>query len=342
MWDRRLDKPGPESIIPGMNAHKTALYSVLRWRVNPLIALVVVGAATACTGSEADPSESAALDDAGRTMRAAFASDRAGDLDLYLLTPGADDVDALVVAPGSQYGPSWRPDGAALVYDSEVDDNTEVWRVAVDGTDPVQLTDRPGYDGGASYSPDGAQIVFVSDRDALVDGHSGRDLWLMNADGSDPIRLSTNEHYEGAPRFSPSGDRIAFCRQIRLEDGTQDGEIFVMDADGSNERRVTHTPGFDCLPDWSPDGTLLAFHRCVDGRCWIYALAPDGEAEAVRVSPDSLPGQWPRWAPNGGWIAYTTTKDEQTDIWAVRPDGSQAHALTTHPARDEVLAWQPR
>ncbi|MGD8363241.1 MAG: hypothetical protein PVJ04_17570, partial [Gemmatimonadota bacterium] len=263
-----------------------------------------------------------------------------GTMDLFLHARDSDDAEMVSSHPASMYGPSWAPDGSHILFTIETAEQSDVYSIRPDGTGRTNLTSREGYDGNASYSPEGETIVFVSTREALADGHAGRDLWLMDADGSNVRPLTRNQMYEGAPRFSPDGEWVAFCRQIPLEDGSQDGEIFLIDRLGSQEVRVTREPGFDCLPDWSPDGRMLTFHRCREDGCFIVVADSDG-SHPRRVTDDEFGGQWPRWSPDGEWIAYTSERNGQTDIWVVRPDGSETRQVTHSPGRDEVAAWNP-
>lgn len=305
------------------------MHSLTRLGLTLFPAVLASGAAAQEQATATDPSAEVL----------AIASDRGGDLDLYIGTPGGE-WRPLVQDSGVQYAPSWSFDGAHVVYESNETGHWELFRVAADGSGKTRLTERDGYDGNASYSPDGLRIVFASTRDSVVEGNAGRDLWRMGANGEGRGRLTRNDMYEGGPRISPDGRRVAFCRQIQTPNGP-DGEIFAMDLNGLNETRVTRVSGFDCMPDWSPDGSLIAFHRCQRGGCAIHVVRPDGTDER-RVSPDSVPGQWPRWSPDGEWIAYTSTREDQTDIWAVRADGSETRRLTSSPARDEAAAWRPR
>lgn len=288
------------------------------------------------------PAGEAAPDDSSPTeYTLVLSSDRGnGTMDLYLHTLGSAEWRPVATDPNSLYGPSWAPDGSRILFTQEAGGDSEVYAVAPDGSGRTNLTNREGYDGNGSYSPDGRTIVFVSTRDALAEGHAGRDLWLMDADGSNVRALTRNAMYEGGPRFSPDGARIAFCRQISIDEETRDGEIFVIDRDGGNEVRITTEPGFDCLPDWSPDGQMLAFHGCREDGCFIFVSRSDG-SDLRRVTNDEYGGQWPRWSPDGKWIAYTSARDDQTDIWLARPDGSETRRVTDHPGRDEVADWQP-
>lgn len=301
------------------------------------VAMVAIGVSIGCQSTDETPLEGDAPEEL------VLVSDRDGaELDIYLHTLGRTELTRVTSDSGSDYGPTWSPDGSRILFENDDAGNWEVFVVNADGSGRTNLTRFDGYDGGADFAPDGSEIVFTSTRDAVAEGHLGRDIWLMDPDGSNLRRLTTNDRYEGAPRFSPDGRHIAFCRSLPGdgEGESSNGEIFVMDRDGTNERRITHQEGFDCLADWSPDGARLAFHGCGEDGCTLYVVSADG-GEPVKLDTEH-PANWPVWSPDGEWIAYTATHDGQTDIWLIRPDGSETRQVTSHPGRDEVAEWRPR
>src|SRR5687767_16018904 len=74
---------------------------------------------------------------------------------------------------------------AKVVFSTERDgvNNSEIYVMNPDGTNPTNLTNNPGYDAGPSFSPNGNKIAFHSYRD------SGYQIYLMNADGTNQTRL---------------------------------------------------------------------------------------------------------------------------------------------------------
>ena len=59
------------------------------------------------------------------------------------------------------------PDGQFIVFSSDRDgaNNRELYRMRLDGTDVVRLTNDLAQDQFPAYSLDGAQIAFASNRD---------------------------------------------------------------------------------------------------------------------------------------------------------------------------------
>jgi TolB protein len=63
---------------------------------------------------------------------------------------------------GPGHVPKWSPDGTRLTFIRAADDVFDIYVMAADGTDVVQLTDDSAFDTFPIWSPDGATILFLS------------------------------------------------------------------------------------------------------------------------------------------------------------------------------------
>ena len=68
------------------------------------------GGFTACGGDPARPPEG------GRAVAIAFASDRDGDTELYVVRLDGTDLRRLTTSPGRDMDPAWSPDGSKLAF----------------------------------------------------------------------------------------------------------------------------------------------------------------------------------------------------------------------------------
>jgi dipeptidyl aminopeptidase/acylaminoacyl peptidase len=105
------------------------------------------------------------------------------------LTFGPTNAGALV---------SWTPDSRSVLFSANLNKNwerdpseSEIYRLSIDGGQPVALTSRKGPDGQPVVSPDGRQIAYVGYDD---DGRANIDtkLYVMNLDGSGARVLTAN------------------------------------------------------------------------------------------------------------------------------------------------------
>lgn len=197
--------------------------------------------------------------------------------------------------PGEAFHPSWSPDGDRLVFDVQLEGDSDVFAVNADGSNLAKLTTAAGWDYLPAWSPDGSRIAYVH-----TSGNND-DIWLMNADGSNPVRLTTEPGFDLNPTWSPDGDRVAF-----QSNRAGNPEIYVMNVDGSNVSRLTNSPGFDGSPAWSPDGSQIAFVSDRDGP-GIYLIANDGSDIRKLVESEQVGPADPAWAPDGTRLAFTSS-----------------------------------
>jgi TolB protein len=132
--------------------------------------------------------------DASAKDRIAFASDRGGSNEIFVMDADGSHLVRLTSGPGSPNGePDWSPDGTKFVFHSTRTGNFDVFVMHADGTNQVNLTNNAGIDMQPHWSPDGTKIAFASNRTGNVE------VFVMNADGSNPVNLTNHPATEGHP-----------------------------------------------------------------------------------------------------------------------------------------------
>ena len=221
--------------------------------------------------------------------RIAFASNRTGDDELFVMNSDGTGMVQITDVPGVDGLPSWSPDGRRIAFVSMRSGSLSMYSASVDGSDVVMLTDGTL----PAWSPDGATIAYAKD-----EGDGDLDLWLIDSDGSDQRQLTDGDGAELWPTWSPDGSRVAFSSDgvlsvVDVERGVvkeldlvaasdtdvlgfsgvefaswggtgriafvSDGDVWTVRPDGSQPVRVGGSPGPDLAPAWSPDGRLIAF-----------------------------------------------------------------------------------
>jgi len=230
-----------------------------------------------CNGSADD---SPALSWDGNKL--AFASDRDGDWDIYLLGDGD----------------CRKFRGGGLTPVSPLID-----------TRALQLTDDPGSDMHPSWSPDGEWLAFDSDRTGVSQ------IFIMRSDGTQLRQLTHGPRRSLAPKWSPDGEKIVF-QAARADDF----DLYTITPEGRGEKVLISSEGDDVLPVWSKDGRSIAFASYRDGNANIYVL--DLGTRAVRaLTADPAEDTEPAWKGddvffstnrNGGWQVYRIRRSGET------------------------------
>lgn len=184
-----------------------------------------------------------ALSPDGRWL--AFASNRSGPWDIYLLDLQSGDLIPITETDHFEAAPTWSPDGRLLAYES-YDQNFEIIiQSAFDEQTMINLSQHPAADYHPSWSPHGRQLAFISDRTGEPE------VWLADFDKFDDNRYSnlssTPDMAESHPIWSPDGSSLAWAGQQE-----RNRSIFTWKPD-QGSRYV----GSGDWPVWSPDGSLL-------------------------------------------------------------------------------------
>jgi Tol biopolymer transport system component len=133
----------------------------------------------------------------------------------------------------------WTPDGASIAYTGFDGDTAQsaTFVVAVDGGEPVQVSDWGRYQTGVQVSPDGQWLLY--DTDLASSGN--HQLYLVRPDGTDGhavTDMATTGLGNCCGTWSPDG------RQVLFQNGdASSAQLWVMGVDGSGARQVTTDPG---------------------------------------------------------------------------------------------------
>ena len=264
-----------------------------------------------------------------------FASDRAGNGDIFVAEPGKAPVN-LTDHPAGDWDASWSPtcrDPAAtchIAFTSHRSGDSEIWVMDQYGANLINVTQHPAWDYWPAWSPDGTRIAFISERDG------DPELFVQALDGSAAVQLTFNEASDRLPAWSPDGTRIAFAA-VRGDIE----EIHLINPDGSDEQVLTQWPLRASAPAWSPDGRQVAFVGWAEeNRLGIYLLEVGARHPWRLWQGESWIGSL-SWSPgisgtDGSWLLFTSWQDGNHEVYALSPDGSAAPVrITRSPAWDD-------
>lgn len=219
--------------------------------------------------------------------RIAYVSYKRGSPEIFVMDAYAGRE--VVFAGGrdaSFFSPEWSPDGDSIIFNSSMDDESELYIRSLEGREMRRLTFSRGIDTSPSFAPDGRQLAFNSSRTGSPQ------IYIMNADGLNAERISFGEmlgRYNSCPAWSPDGSRIAFCSR-------KNGffQIFTIDVADGRLRRLTSGPSNNEEPCWSPDGRHIAFTSDRTGSRQIHIMNADGARQRAVTSTGSNVA--PSWA----------------------------------------------
>lgn len=241
-----------------------------------------------------------------------FASNRGGQMDLYMTTPDGSELTRLTTNAELESGstPQISPDGTKVAFVSTVGDNTDIYILDIATSAIQRLTDQEERDSSPSWSPDGQRIAFESFRDGNLE------IYVMNADGSNPARLTDDSAGDSNPTWAPNSNDILF---ITNRFGNSD--LILVGLNGVISP-LTATSAPENAPTWSPDGSLIAFQSFSGELSHICLIGRDGLNQHCITSKAAEYGR-PVWSQDGRWIAVNYELNGLYGIIAINlKDGS--------------------
>ncbi len=174
---------------------------------------------------------------------------------------------------------------------------TNLWRVAIAGGDPVQLTFGSHVDRDPRVSPDGRWLYFCSNRGGTYDLYRAP----LGADGAlgaiDLVVESDGQIL--SPSISPDGSEVVY-----MEVDTEGASRLRKSSIGEGAKVVALTEGpADMTPAWGPNG-LIAFAAKVPTRsdADVYVM-PEAGGERTMVLDTSVTDETgPRWSDDGRYL----------------------------------------
>jgi len=117
----------------------------------------------------------------------------------------------------------WLPASESIIVSLiNPDDHTaSLWKVPVDGAEPLQLT-HSGRSTQGTVSPDGRHLVYS----LTTDGESYH-LWVVSTDGGQPLELTSGDTLYIEPCWSPRGDQLV----VRTDRSGESIDLWLMDID---------------------------------------------------------------------------------------------------------------
>ena len=217
-----------------------------------------------------------------------FINSETGQKEVYELDLESGHVQQLTELESEIGSPEVSPDNRFILFTRRVSDNTQVWIMDRDGSDPHKLYSVDGRDAhDATWSPDGSQILFAFGR---ADNNK---LYIMAFDGRDPRLVNDTIDTRGRSDWSPA-DLIVFDMG-----GPFQHDIHVMNVDGTNLHQISNGDNSQGA-SFSPDGEWIAFTAYTDvanrnaSSCEIYIMRVDG-SDRRRLTSNNYCDYQPRW-----------------------------------------------
>jgi len=283
----------------------------------------------------------------GGAGQIAFASDRTGAPQIFLVDLRGESAFQVTNMQGGACQPAWSPDGLRIAFISpckgneDIYTNTSLYIINADGTGLVTLDASPGGNFDPAWSPDGKTIAFTSARTGQME------IFMLPVDDPTSITQITSgaaKVESRMPTWSPDGSRLVYVvKRVGVY------QIWMMNADGTDAAQIIRSGQAynDYSPVWSPRNDLIIFNqRCAKTYCNPYLLSTSptdrSKEQGLKLPFNVIFIEDIDFSPDGFYLAYEGVGDSNNfDIFFMTLSGGDKVRLTTDPANDFQPTWRP-
>jgi serine/threonine protein kinase len=239
--------------------------------------------------------------------RVVYMSNEGGVPDVWIADPAEGSRKQLTTNGAGS--PVATPDGKYVVFVSARDGKLAIWRMNLDGSNPVRLSNGPA-DIYPSVTPDSQWVVFISNQGAKPTP------WKVSIDGGTPVQIM--DHVASSAIVSPDGKLLAYSYPESPDPFAPPNRLVVVNfADNSPVATF----------DFSASSTVPT----------LIQWASDGKSILYTVNRNSVSNVWSQPLDGSAPKQVTDFKDSLMTGFAWSHDGKMFAATRGSLMRDAVL-----
>jgi serine/threonine protein kinase len=241
--------------------------------------------------------------------RIVYVSNEGGNADVWIADPDGNNRKQLMATSTTDVSPVVTPDGRYVVFVSWEDNKKNVWRINMDGSNPVRLTSGLS-DSFPAVSPDSRWVLYT----AL--GGAQPTLWKVSIDGGTPVGVT--DHIATTSAISPDGRSIAFTYPESPDPFAPANRVAIMPFEGGPITKTFEVPA---------TGTVLS----------VIQWSHDGKSILYSVTSNNVTNIWSQPVEGGAAKQVTDFKDLLMTGFAWSYDGKQLACTRGSLVRDAIL-----
>ncbi len=175
--------------------------------------------------------------------RVAFASNRAGNMEIFSANADGSDVRRLTNSAASDTAPCWSPTGAEIAFTSNRTGVPQLWVMDNEGLNVRRLTTLGNYNDGCAWNPSKqySEVAYTS----RIEG--GFEIAVVDLASRNVRQITEGRGSCEYPTWAPNGRHLAFsCNRS----GTW--QLSVADREARQMTTLSAGPGNNVQPDWGP------------------------------------------------------------------------------------------
>jgi len=177
---------------------------------------------------------------------------RHGWMSTYIMNMNGLNKTRISKEPKSKASSTWNsvvsPNGKYYVFVSNRSDNDEIYRMDVDGSNIVNISNTSENEGSPKWSPDGKYIIYTA-----TNPNGGSDIITTNINGNNKNIILHSDLGLGNVTFSKDGKLIAYAIM-----NSKASQLVIANSDGSNAKTIMSINKWSRL-SFSPDSSRITF-----------------------------------------------------------------------------------
>ncbi|MBC7932001.1 MAG: PD40 domain-containing protein, partial [Rubrivivax sp.] len=228
--------------------------------------------------------------------------------------------------PGGHLSPTWSPDGRRIAFLNADMNSMQIWSVAVESGELVQLSPNGSGDkADVVYAPDGERLYFTM----------GMMLGVIRVDPATGARIGRGAVVADLgstvfrhPSVSADGHKIAFSSwTVKSNVWSVPLSPQTHEAAGPPVALTNELSSRNGLTAFSPDGRKIAYtamRRGLGYQLWL--MDADG-ANKTQLSSDQQAAYSPSWTPSGDEIMFESMRADRQTLSAIAVESGKERTL---------------
>jgi len=241
--------------------------------------------------------------------RIVYVSNESGTAGIWITDQDGSNRKQLTANSAANVSPVVTPDGRYVVFGLWQDGKRNLWRMNLDGSNPIKLTSGLG-DSFPTLTPDSRWVIYTSYEAPKPT------LWKVSIDGGAPVQIT--DHVTAVATISPDGKSIAYTYPESADPFAPANRIAVIPIDGGP---ITHTFQINA------SGTVAT----------VIQWTPDGKSILYSVNSNNVSNIWSQPLDGGAPKQVTDFKDLLITAFSWSRDGKQLVCTRGSLLRDAVL-----
>ena len=238
-----------------------------------------------------------------------FVSTEGGNANIWITKPEGGDRKQLTPNGAMNFSPIVSADGKYIVFTVWRSGRRNLWRMNIDGSNPVQLTFGL-IDSFPSITPDSRWVIYTATNGGKPT------LWKVSIDGGTPVQIT--DHVTTMAVISHDGKFIAYTYPESADMSAPPNRLRVITFDDGKEVKTFNIPA---------SGTVLS----------IAQWAHDNKSILYTVTANNISNIWSQPIDGGPAKQVTDFKEMLITAFAWSRDGKQLACTRGNLLRDAVL-----